>query len=280
MPDEMNVKEELQNVQEMYSKREQNQYVSFLGVGDYGAGKTFSVRTMPKPILIHSFDPGGTDAIDWLIDDPEEPVFAETQFETSDPENPKAYRKWDNRFQDLYGSGFFEGIETFVLDSLTNFGEAVMREQLKKAGRVGQPPRQRDYQIQMLTLQDAVSMMVDVPCHFFMTAHIDLRKDEVSGKMETAPMVTGKLKTKLPSLFNEIWVYTTSQNSSGTQYTVKLAPDGYYKARSRLASNATLPNNITDQEEFTREVEDGRVIDYQAILKKAGKSWQDKAFAE
>jgi len=280
MSDPSNVKEELQNVQEMYSKRSQNQYVNFLGVGDYGTGKTFSLQTMPKPVLIHSFDPGGTDAIGWLIDDPEEPIHAETQFEANDAENPVAYREWDNRFQDLYKSDFFEGIETFVLDSLTNFGEAIMREQLKKAGRVGQPPRQRDYQIQMLTLQDDVGMMVDVPCHFFMTAHIDLRKDQVSGKMETAPMVTGKLKTKLPSLFNEIWVYTTSQSSSGTQYSVRLAPDGYYKARSRLASNDTLPDTITDQPEFTREVEDGRVIDYKKILNKAGKRWQDSTPAE
>lgn len=280
MSKSLDVKEELQQVQEMYQDRSQNEYVNFLGLGDYGTGKTYSLRTMPRPMLIHSFDPGGTDAIDFLVEDEDTAIYADTRFEAHDADNPKAYRRWDNQFQDLYGSGFFEGIETFVIDSLSGLNEAIMREVLAKDGRAGEPPHKRNYQIQMLTLQDIVGMLVDLPCHTFMTAHLELQKDEVSGRMETVPLVTGKLRTKLPTQFNEVWCYTTSQNSKGTQYQVKLAPDGFYKARSRMASGNTLPDTIDDQEEFTREVEDGRVIDFQKILNKAGKSWQDSNPAE
>jgi len=266
-------------LQESYNQREQNSYINLLAMGHFGTGKTLSSITFPRPLVVHSFDPGGVETISMWAEDEDEAVFAES-YDVDKPGSPKAYRDWDQRFQQMMREGFFEGVGTYVLDSLTSVSEAVMREQLKKAGRIGETPRLRDYQIQMATLTDIIQLCTGLPCHFMLTSHIELEKDEISGRQETVPLVTGKLATKIPTQFDECYVYDVTSGRKGQKWRWLTQPDGYYKARSRIANRAGLPDVISSQEEaFTTPIFDGksRMIDYREILRKAGKSWEDKA---
>ena len=267
------------DLQQSYEQNRQNDYINLLALGHFGTGKTLSTLTFPRPLVVHNFDPGGTESISQWAENPEKDVYVQ-DFSVDKPGSPRAYKDWDQQFQQMIRQDFFEGVGTFVLDSLTSLSESVMREQLRKAGRIGETPRLRDYQIQMATLTDIIQLATGLPCHFVLTSHIELERDEVSGKQETVPLVTGKLSTKIPTQFDEAYVYDVSSGREGRKWRWLTQPDGYYKARSRIAPRANLPDVVTaDDEKFTRPLFNGRsrMIDFQKILRAAGKSWEHKA---
>jgi len=256
----LDVEAEFNEIRQRYQEDTRNESFNLLLYGDYGTGKTYSLRTARMPVLIHSFDPGGTDSVLDLIESGE--VIADTRFEVEDADNPSAYKKWEKEYQQLKRKGFFEHIGTYVIDSATMWADALMNQVLKSNNRAGGKPQLQDYLVQIGTAKDAVVDATGLPCDFILTGHIDIDKDEVSGRMRSTLMITGKLKTKLPLLFNEVWVAQANQTSGGINYTFLTQADGLYQARSRLAATADLDKN-----------EDQNI---RKILEKAGRDTSSK----
>lgn len=254
-------------LRDQYKNESQKRGINSLWYGDFGTGKTWALHTCPKPVFIHSFDPGGSVTLRPWIETGE--VIVES-FETEDASDPRAYRDWEKRFDEMRQSGIFEHIGTYAIDSLTTLSESLMNAAMK--GNKDQKPRNseigtyipqlQDYQVQQYTIRDFLNLMCGLPCHFVCTGHVQRDKDEVTGSVIASPMITGKLAQKIPLLFDEVYVTNYKTKSSSTEYYFLTESQGVYKARSRLASS----NDLKRKE----------VQDFSAILDKCNYEYEDK----
>jgi hypothetical protein len=256
----LDIKKELSDIQAMYKDNARTNTFNALIYGPMGTGKTNVLKTARQPILVHSFDPGGTKTIKNEVDAGK--IFADTRFEVEDPENPTAFAAWDKEYERLKKGGMFDKIGTFCIDSGTTWSSAAMNVTLKKAGRAGGTPQQNDYLPTMCILENAIKDMTSLPCDCILICHEDTDKDEASGKMFVGPLFIGKLKYRIPILFDEIYYATTKETSAGVNYFFLTRSTGLYKARTRLGRGGLFD---------TYEKQD---IKY--LLKKAGYNADDK----
>lgn len=216
-------------------------------IGGLGTGKTTCWTTAPKPIWAHSFDPGGFDSIRHLVDG--KTIIADTQFEGDNPERPTKFEQWNTIYHQMKLDGVFNQIATYVLDSATTWGDIIMNYVLKTSNRPGTFPNQNDWPQQMVRLYNCVLSMLSLPCNIIFVAHPVIEKDDVTGRTYTTPMITGKLREKVPLLFSEIYYAVTSQTAAGIEYKILTQPDGLYNARTRLGAGGKLdkyePPNIS-----------------------------------
>lgn len=232
--------------------------------GRMGTGKTRIIKTCRKPVLVHSFDPGGCKTIDDEARDPRSGIVVNPAFEVEDALNPTAYDLWVEEFKMLANSGVFDELGTYVIDSATSWSEALMNAHLKTGGRAGGIPQQRDYLITMSKIRDLLKMFTGLPCDCLLTGHVDSDKDDAHGRMFATVQLTGKLKVKIPLLFDEVYCAMTEETSRGVEHFLLTQPDGIFEARTRLGREGRFD---------VREKPD---IKY--LLKKAGYDPSDKPF--
>lgn len=226
--------------------------------GVSGTGKTYSLRTARRPVHIDSFDPNGTQSVDDCV--AEGWLFADTRFELEDPQKPDKWLLWGNELRRRSQAGYFDRIGTYATD-LTMLSSAAMNQVLKEANRVGGIPQQNDYLPQMTKIENAIKFLLTLPCDVVLLAHVNVIKDEVSGRLSYSPLVTGKLVVRIPLLFSEIWVAQTKETAKGLAYTFMTQAAGNYVARTRLGKGGRF-------EKYEEP-------NFKALLKKAGKNAED-----
>jgi hypothetical protein len=256
----LDIKKELSDLQTMYKDNARTSTFNALIYGPMGTGKTNITRTCRKPVLIHSFDPGGTKTVRDEVD--KGTIFVDNRFEVEDPMNPNAFANWDKEYHRLKQGGVFDKIGTYVIDSGTTWSGSAMNVVLKKAGRAGGTPQQNDYLPTMVMLENAIKDITSLPCDVILIAHEDTDKDEASGKMFVGPLFIGKLKYRIPILFDEIYYACTKETSAGVNYFFLTRATGLYKARTRLGNRGIFETYETQ--------------DIKALLKKAGYNNEDK----
>ncbi len=231
----LDMKNEAEMLQKLYQEDVRNQAFNAIIYGDIGTGKTHLLRTCRRPILIHSFDPGG---LKTLRNDPGfmKDILPDSRYEKEDAKKPSCYVAWEKEFDRLRKEDFFTQVGTYVIDSATTWADALMNEVLKRAGRTAGTPQQMDWMVQMNTIRDAMKIFTSLPCDCILTAHVDYQKDEATGRMLGAPLLTGKLKQKIPLLFDEIYVTVAKETSTGTQYSLLTKATGLLQARTRLGT--------------------------------------------
>lgn len=269
----IDIKKEFETIRSMYDSQAQQKSFNALIYADFGGGKTRLGKTCRLPLHIDSFDPGGTKTLRDEIegkktstkDDPYQAtgkILADTRFEIEDPMKPTAFELWDKEYHRRKREGYFDYIGTYMIDSSTTWAAAAMNVILKKACRLGGPPFQQDYLPAMSMIENAIKDMLTLPCDVILTAHLDVDKDEASGKMFVGPMFVGKLKQRIPLLFDELYCAQVKRTSSGEVYSLLTRSDGIFKARTRLGKEGIFDSN--------------EVPDIKALLKKAGYSTEDK----
>jgi len=243
------IKEEFERMRDRYKKDAEKQGFNALIYGDFGTGKTYMLHTAPKPVLVHSFDPGGTKSLRTWIEKGD--VLVDTQFERDGNSvgDPEAYIAWEKEFNRLRQAGVFEHIGTYVLDSITTMSESMMSAIMVRGTAKGTSrtpyhkdiktfiPQLQDYLVQQYTLRDLLNVCCGLPCNFIATGHIDRTTDEVSGKIIASPMIAGKYAQKIPMLFDEVYITDVKETSKGSEYRLLTESKGMYRARSRLAAS-------------------------------------------
>lgn len=224
-----------------YSAEAMTKHLQFLIYGPSGSGKTFSLRTAKTPILVDSFDPGGSLALADMVADGRALVVSE--YETEDAKHPTAFKAWDKNFDRFEKAGVFEKIGTYVLDSATTWGQAALNEVMQRAGRAGGVPQQNDWYPQMVLMEAAIKRIMALPCDVVFICHDDVMKDEITGKVMRSPMLTGKAKKRIPLLFSEIYYADVKRTPKGTEYIWQVAKDSTNEARSRMSG---LPGVTTE----------------------------------
>ncbi len=213
--------------------------VNIMLAGDSGTGKTHILKTMPGPIFIDSFDPGGLTTLTEEIESGF--VIPSVHWEDETPKKPFAFKEWDNHITKLIDNDFFEHVGTYVLDSLTTWGDALMGYILQLDMRPNTNPQIQDYGLQQTLARTAIKALAGLPCNVVITAHLDTMKDEVSGAIMTSIMIPGKASVKLPLEFSELYVLESKDVRSGTDVTIQRTlltqKTGRYRAKTRIGRN-------------------------------------------
>jgi len=213
-------------------------------LGGIGAGKTHMLGTAIQPILVHSFDPGGTrlrllkglkESGQMLVDTTfeSEPDIAKTKKIGVRPD-AQIYRLWEDEFDRLRFGGIFDHIGTYCMDSSTNFIYALKSEIARRNGRADTTLTQPDWQIVGNTFGDIVRFCTALPCNFILTGHLKLVKDDVEGIMLARFNIIPSLQIDLPSLFDEIYILEAKDTSQGLKRKVVTANTDKYEARTRI----------------------------------------------
>lgn len=250
-----------QELAEKYKNDRKQTSFNLLLLGEMGSGKTFLIRTARKPVHIDSFDPGGSKGLSDFIAAGD--IIVDSRYESEKPLKPFAFAEWKTVMDSRIRSGYFNHIGTYVLDSSTTWSKAIMNDILKKAGLAGTSPRfTKDYQPQKTAIENAIYEMLDLPCDFILTGHLEPFTDEAdSGRTRFRYMTTGKGALVIPTLFDEVWVMDPKETSNGVEYRILTQNTGTYTCRSRLAKKGML-------NQYEKP-------DIKEILKKAGKNAED-----
>lgn len=224
----------------------------------------------PKPVYFHSFDPGGTKGLAalGLIGDKHQ-IYVDNSFEIDDDRNPTAFKSWEREIYKLYRSNFFNSVGTFVLDSLSRWGDAIMRAVQKEGGRAPELgglnlhaktaaiPYEKDYQIQMSAIAQYLGLLCSLPCHVVVLGHMQQTKDDATGTLTTAPLITGKLATRIPTLFDEVYMTYVTGSGSAAKYQYVTGKHTIYNGRTRMGANVFKPLEDQNLSEMIARAEAG-----------------------
>jgi len=227
-------------LQDIYSGDNQKKLLKSMLYGGWGTWKTTLAATMPRPILMQSFDPGGDKVYHIQKGVEDKSIIVDKRFQERNWEDSEnRFREWNDDYMKMKQDGVFENIGTYVLDSLTTFQRFVVDASMDgntKNTNVSKNmpvkiPQMRDYNVQGAAIEYAISDMLELPCHVMIIAHSEEDRDD-NDLMYCHPLITGKkLRNRLPVLFDEI--YITTETRKGIQLMTK--PKNYYKAKSRVA---------------------------------------------
>lgn len=208
----------------MYAEDPRNNTFNAIIHGPIKVGKTTLLRTCPKPILVHSFDPNGTLVLRDLIETNE--VMVDTRFEEEDPFKPKACKLWEDEFNWLCRKRFFDHIGTFVIDSMTTWAQVIMYEVIMKATKTkkgkgrkaGESPQENDWLPQMSFIENYMRKFLSLPCNCVLLGHSEQPKDrEGNPTGDLGIMITGKLRERVPALFSEIYYLRMKNYKEGSR---------------------------------------------------------------
>lgn len=261
---------ELKRVKAYYDNDPLQKRFSALITGETGSGKTFLLRTCRFPIHIDSFDPGGTKCLDPWIKRGD--IVVDTSWEHEDPYNPSVFSEWMKTIEIRLKVGYFDHFATYVIDSASTWGNAVMNYQLDGINKAGESPKwQRDYTPQKTLMVNYIKKLMNLPCDFILTGHLHPIEEVVGVNQDGTDrkrtkyrfFTTGQATITIPMQFDELYVMKgDTTTSAGTKREMLIDSQGIYIARSRLKSDGKLKN-----------IEEP---DIKALLKKIGKSTEDK----
>lgn len=210
--------DEVQNAKSVEKKpREQ-----ILMLGDVGAGKTFQFRTLKGKKFAYLFDPNAAatlagsdiDYLEFLPDREDLDILTKRlkkdeqgavgdKSKTVKPE-PRTFLKWEADWTERYQSGFFDKYNWLMFDSLTAFSDVIMDRVQFLNNSLGKQPEQPDYSGEMTTMRNNLRIATSL-CNLYCTAHVEAHRDEVTGKVFSRLVVTGKNRLRLPLLFSNIF---------------------------------------------------------------------------
>lgn len=212
-----------------------------LALGDAGSGKTTQFLSLPGKKFAYLFDPNAILSLQGQDVDYEEFLPDKLSLKLTslkkdvgdakkNNKGAELYRAWESDFEDKINAGFFKDYQWLMLDSFTTLSDMVMDGILAINGRGGMWPQQDDYAPQMLALTNIVRTCTSMGIGLYVTGHVETKQDDTTKKILTEPMMTGRLKRKLPILFSEIFFFEPMEDSKReVRYMMKTKPDRMFR---------------------------------------------------
>jgi hypothetical protein len=209
---------------------------AFLMLGDTGSGKTTQLLTLPGKKFAYLFDSNailslrGYD-VEYEAFLPEELNLSIRSLSKGKGDNTTAYQndvylQWERDFQDRIKDGFFNNYDVIAIDSATTFLDLIMDRILTINGRPGAWPQQDDYGPQMLAFTNVCRTLMGLGKTIYMTGHMEIKQDNLTQRIFRKPMMTGRLTTKIPLLFSDIFVTECDNLTDGKMaYKIQTVPD-------------------------------------------------------
>lgn len=230
---------ELEALKTMYIEdRTQSSYNAII-LGQIGIGKTSILQTGRMPMVIDSFDPGGSKLADFQPLIAAGKIIPDTRWEKP---HVHSFAEWEKVFANRKRSGFFDGIATYVIDSASTFLTSIQRGVSSAKGKpYVEGSSQPDYKIISNTFIDYVMLATALPCDFIMTGHTIMENDTAEGKVFARFNSIPSLQINIPSLFDEIYVLLAErETSTGVERKLLTQSTGKYFARTRIGSRKFL----------------------------------------
>ena len=217
-----------------YEADPRNDTVNLLLAGYHGSGKTTTAVTGRRPILIDSYDPGGTSlpCIQRLVSSGE--CFIDRRFETDDWNNPTKYSLWEREYNERKRIGFFNHIGTYVIDSATGFLKSALYQVLKEHGHVGKEPGWPEWMRLTIAFANIIDGLMSLPCDTIMTAHLQKDKDESTGRVLYDLALPPKISDRVPAMFSEKYILQVTRTPNGPKHMLQVRSDGEFKASTRI----------------------------------------------
>src|SRR3990172_5845417 len=150
----------------------------------------------------------------------------------------ETYVNWEADFYKRINDGFFKEVDLLVFDSLTTFQSMVLDRIMDIQGKLGQSPETDDYIAVVNTVANVFRTVTALNIDVIVTGHLYFVQDERSKQIFWQPVLTGKLRTRLPLLFSEVWATEAESVADKTiRYTVQTRPD-----RTHQLVRSTWPN--------------------------------------
>jgi len=209
----------------------------FLLLGDTGSGKTTQFLTLPGKKFVYLFDPNAILSLkghdieyeEFLPDRLNLSVKSLSKGTGGDKTTNLAnqvYLAFEKDFNDKLDKGFFDSFDVVGFDSATTMLDTIMDRVLTINGRAGQWPQQDDYGPQMQVFTSLCRTLTSLGKTVFMTGHMETKQDELTKKIFRQPMFTGRLRTKIPLLFSDIFVCEAENDGQGkVKHKVQTVPD-------------------------------------------------------
>lgn len=209
----------------------------FLLLGDTGSGKTTQLLTIPGRKFAYLFDANAILSLQGHDVEYEEFLPDRLNLSVKSLSKEKGgdkttnfkndlYVDWEKDFQTKLDKGYFDNFDVIAFDSATTFLDLIMDRVLTINQRAGQWPQQDDYGPQMLSFTNVCRTLVSLGKTIVMTGHMETKKDELIGRIFRQPMMTGRLRTKVPLLFSDIFVCEAENDGRGSvKHKIQTAPD-------------------------------------------------------
>lgn len=208
-----------------------------LVLGDTGSGKTTQLLTLPGKKFAYLFDSNAVLSLRGYDVDYEEFLpdrlnLAASSLAKSKPSDKSSvagsdlYKLWEQDFNQKLSDDFFADYDWIAMDSCTTFLDLIMDRILTINGRFGEWPQQDDYGPQMIAFTNVCRSLTGMGKGIYMTGHLDMKQDELTKRIFRKPMMTGRLTTKIPLLFSDVFVAEAEPSTSGEViYKLQTTPD-------------------------------------------------------
>jgi len=208
----------------------------FLLLGDTGSGKTTQLLTLPGKKFAYLFDPNAILSLQGHDIDYEEflpdrlnisikSLKKDVGDKTTNFKND-LYLDWEKDFNEKITTNFFDAYDVIAFDSATTFLDLIMDRILTINGRAGGWPQQDDYGPQMLAFTNVCRSLMALNKIILMTGHLEVKQDQLTQKIFRTPMMTGRLRTKIPLLFSDIFICEVENDGRGKiSHKIQTVPD-------------------------------------------------------
>ena len=245
-----------QKAQEVYDKKRKFTCLTF---GPSSSGKSFAIKTLPAPIHVFSFDPGGS-----------EPLYNEIQngritvdrFEELSYKDPQCLRNFEKAYTEEKAMGLFDYVNCVVLDSLTMYMQACMYHVLKERKKVGEQPGKLEWGMSNTMVMKMINELMTLPCHLVLIAHEDIKDDEKRGLLTRTIVANKGVQLLVPALFTEIYYQKSDFKKGARVNTFTTVPVDELISRTKIGGGALL--------------EAKEPADYSVVMKKLGFDVTDK----
>jgi hypothetical protein len=208
-----------------------------LVLGDTGSGKSTQLLTLPGKKFVYCFDANAKLAFRGYDVDFEEFMpdrlnlsvksMAKDKGDKTTNHQNTTYLEWEKDFDTKYKDGFFDQYDVVAIDSGTTLLSLIMDRVLTINGRGGSWPQQDDWGPQMNVFTNIIRTFTSMGKTFYMTGHLELKQDKVSGRIFRQPIMTGQLRSRIPLLFSDIF-FAEVRNDDGKGkmvHTFQTVPD-------------------------------------------------------
>lgn len=211
-------------------------------IGDKGIGKTELLKTMVKPVFHDCWDNAGEQTLledvkgkaklpDWL--------YPRTQFQRNTAQD---FRDWVGAITEDAKAGIFNEVGTYVLDSLTTWGDGLQSVVLEDARNASEKHGENmELQDWGLFLQKAtfyLKKLITLPCHVVILGHIQEDRDMVTGRIINNIMIPGQTSQRSPIWMSEMYYMLLSSDKKDAkgrpERFLLTGNDTKYKASTRL----------------------------------------------